>query len=127
MPSLTGNRQSVTIKIDTERQLRFNWSATCRFEEVYGKSVPAALRDDIGPRVITHLAWAGMLHAEPQLQVRMVEKRLQAFLNAGGDITALASDLIKALVSSGVLGKPAEEPTDGEAVQDPPSETEDQN
>lgn len=123
MPSLTGNRQSLTIKIDTERAIRFNWSATCRFEESYGKSIPAALRDDIGPRVITHLAWAGMLHAEPQLAVRMVEKRLQAFLNNGGDITELAGALIKALSESGVLGKPSEDPSE-EGQQNPPEQAE---
>jgi hypothetical protein len=99
------------------RNIRFGWAASCRFEETYGKSIPQAMQvEQIGARLITHLAWAGMLHDEPNLSVRAVEPRIQSFLNSGGDILELAGQLVTALAESGVIGKP--KPPEPETADD---------
>jgi hypothetical protein len=115
MPSIAPTRTSRTIKIDKDRQVRFNWSSCCRFEEVYGKTILEAAPHR-GIRLITHLAWAGMLPEEPNLTLRETERRLQAFLNQDGNINELFEQIVQALVDSGVLGPVrTDEPTTDES------------
>lgn len=131
MPTLSASRPSLSVKIDVERPIRFNWHAACRFEESYGKTVPEAMQQTVGARVITYLAWAGMLHKEPSLTLREAERRIQSFLNQDGDIAILAQELIKALAVSGIMGKiKTDEERDAEAAaggdkspSDPPQES----
>lgn len=105
MPSLVPHKPSVTITIDQPRQVRFNWQAICRFEEVYGMSFLQALVHGGGARLITHLVWAGLLHDEPKLTIAQVERRIQSFVNNDGDIAVLTNEFIAALQESGVLGR----------------------
>jgi hypothetical protein len=106
LPSIGTPKQSRTVTIDRPRQVRFTWSACNRFEETYGKSIPESMSVNIGTRLITHLAWAGLLHAEPALTVRETERRIQVFVDGeDGNIQSLAQELVLALMESGVLGK----------------------
>jgi len=66
----------------------------------------------VGVRFVTFLAWAGMIHAEPQLTIKETQKRIQAFILSKGDINALAEELGKALVESGVIGRSKEKTSD---------------
>lgn len=117
MPVMQTSRPAKTITIDRPRRIRITWSAACEFEEAYGKSVLEAISGTVGARFFTHLAWAGMLHEEPALDIETVKKRIDIFISNGGDINALATDLMGALVSSGIIGKPKEKPE-----EDPPAE-----
>lgn len=107
MPSISASKPARQVKLDKTRPIRFNWSAACRFEEAYGKSIPEAMQANIGVRLMTHLAWSGMLHGEPSLTLRETERRIQAFINQDGNVNDLAQELLLALVDSGVLGKSA--------------------
>lgn len=131
MPTLSASRPALNVKLDVERPIRFNWHAACRFEESYGRTIPESMQQTVGARVITYLAWAGMLHKEPSLTLREAERRIQSYLNQDGDIAVLAQDLIKALAVSGIMGKvKTEEELEAEARKsggeqapvDPPSE-----
>jgi hypothetical protein len=123
MPSLTTAPTATMITIDKPRAIRYTFSAACRFEEKFGSTIPNALQNEVGSRLISHLAWAGMLHSEPTLRVQEVEKRLQAFLTRqDGDINDLAQELLKALVASGVLGKQAQEDQEEEEFAGDPQE-----
>lgn len=115
MPSITSSKPSRQVKLDKVRSLRFNWSAACRFEESYGRSIPEAMQAQVGVRLISHLAWAGMLHDEPGLTMREAERRIQSYINQDGDIAVFSQELIAALIDSGVLGKIKAQPTDAEA------------
>lgn len=123
MPAITASKPSTQIQIDKLRPIRFNWQSGCRFEEAYGRSIARSLNDEAGMRFVTYLAWAGMLHAEPTLQLRDVEKRIQAFINADGDISELAVQLVGALVDSGILGKVRKPKTESSDESDTPTET----
>lgn len=131
MPTLSASRPALNVKLDVERPIRFNWHAACRFEESYGRTIPESMQQTVGARVITYLAWAGMLHKEPSLTLREAERRIQSYLNQDGDIAVLAQELIKALAVSGIMGKvKTEEELEAEAQKsggeqapvDPPSE-----
>lgn len=113
MPSISPNRPAVTIDFDRPRPIRFTWSAICDFEEAYKKSLPKAFTEDVGPRLLTYVSWAGMLHAEPTLTVNQVKGRINRFLENGGDVGVLSTALMTALLESGVLGK-AKAPGDDE-------------
>lgn len=120
MPALTASRPSFSIKIDKVRQVRYTWASACRFEDAFGMPIPNAMMMAVGVRLITHLAWAGMLDYEPALTIKDTEKRLQSFINQGGDISDLAHELVKALSESGVLGKAKaedKEVTEGEGEE----------
>ncbi len=120
-PTMQSPRHARTVTIDRARRIRFTWSAACEFEEAYGKSVLEAINGVVGAKFFTHLAWAGMLHEEPGLDIETVKKRFENFLADGGDINTLATELMGALVESGVIGRPkkkdepAEETPEGEA------------
>lgn len=124
MPSISAAKPAVTITIDRARRVRYTWDAANRFEEAFGKTLPEAMYIPLGStRLITHIVWAGLLHEEPTLQVPDASRRLQTFLNNGGDINALSTAFMKALIESGIMGKAAEnksEEQEGEASQDPP-------
>jgi hypothetical protein len=131
MPTLSASRPALNVKLDVERPIRFNWHAACRFEESYGRTIPESMQQIVGARVITYLAWAGMLHKEPSLTLREAERRIQSYLNQDGDIAVLAQELIKALAVSGIMGKiKTEEELEADAQKsggeqapvDPPSE-----
>jgi hypothetical protein len=131
MPTLSASRPALNVKLDVERPIRFNWHAACRFEESYGRTIPESMQQTVGARVITYLAWAGMLHKEPSLTLREAERRIQSYLNQDGDIAVLAQELIKALAVSGIMGKiKTEEELEADAQKsggeqapvDPPSE-----
>lgn len=106
MPSISPNRPAVTIDFDRPRPIRFTWSSICDFEETYKKSLPKAFTEDVGPRLLTYVSWAGMLHAEPNVTISQVKSRINRYLENGGDIGVLSTNLMKALLESGVLGKP---------------------
>jgi hypothetical protein len=105
VPSISPNRPAVLITFDKPRPVRFSWTAICDFEEAYKKSLPKAFSEDVGPRLLTYVAWVGMRHAEPNLTLDQVKARINRYLENGGDIGQLSTDLVKALVDSGVLGK----------------------
>ena len=110
MPSLVQNKPETIVKIDRERRIRFNWQSANRFEEAFGRTIPQAMGFEAGARLITHLAWAGMLFHEPGLSLKETEKRINAFVLAGGDIADLAMQLAQAMTDSGVIGRPKAEP-----------------
>ncbi len=110
MPALVASKPRVSVVIDKPRDVRFTWSSINRFEESYGRSLMEAMSVNVGVRLVTHLVWAGLLHDEPSLTIREVERRIQAYINLGGDVNSLAEKVTGALVSSGVLGKVKTEP-----------------
>jgi len=40
MPSITANKPAMTIKIDRDRRIRYNWQSAFRFEETFGHTLP---------------------------------------------------------------------------------------
>lgn len=119
MPSISPNRPAVLITFDRPRPIRFSWNAICDFEEAYKKSLPKAFSEDVGPRLLTYVAWVGMRHAEPNLTLEQTKSRINRYLENGGDIGQLSTDLVKALVDSGVLGKPKVQAAAAEDLGDP--------
>jgi len=105
LPAISAARPSTSVTIDKPRELRFTWSAVNRFEEHYGKAIGEALQQNVGARLITHLAWAAQLHRTPGLTIVEVERQLDSFLNQEGDIDDLATKIMSVLIESGVIGK----------------------
>lgn len=113
--------RSVEITLDKPRHLRFTINALEQLEATLG-DMP--LRDVIGQlnragiRVTRQALWAGLRHEDRKLTPDRVGELMDAFFEAGGDLTDLYRAIDEAIMASGVFG--SQKPEGNE--ENPPKE-----
>ena len=113
------------IQLDKPRQLRFDLRAIRDLEAATGKTVGEITRDlrHVGVTAILACLLAGLRHEDKSLTPNLVEKILEAYLDAGGGIRPVLKAIDEALASSGLLKKLADEDAEGNALPEPAATT----
>lgn len=102
----------VPIELDQTRHLFFNIKTIRALDRVMGEIGIARALDllrALNFQTLERVIWAGLLHEEPNLPLQSLSKRIDAYVDAGGDTTALFSAAYKALNGSRVFGPPESE------------------
>jgi hypothetical protein len=100
----------VTIRLgNRDRELRFKVSSMRDFEDAMsGQTLFEALQKR-GHRALVTLLWLGLKHAEEKLTLARTFAVVDQYVEDGGDINDLWDAVGKTLVSSGVIGRQAQE------------------
>jgi hypothetical protein len=99
----------VEIQFDQPRRLYFNLKALRALDRVMGEvgiQKSLELIQALNFTTLERALWAGLLHEEPHLTVANVSKRLERFIDAGGDAGDLFTATYRAINESRVFGKP---------------------
>lgn len=110
MPALPD--ETVAIELDQPRALHFNLRALRALDRAMGEvGIAKALELLRALNFVTleRVIWAGLLHAEPTLQPMVVTKRVEAFIDRGGDASELFRAAYLAVNGSRVFGKPGDQ------------------
>jgi hypothetical protein len=94
------------ITLDQPRELFFNVAVLCNLERVLNGCPTGLMLDhlkQLNLTVLTAALWAGLTHAEPQLELHTVRQRLQTYIDGGGTLDTLFTQLTAALDASGVF------------------------
>lgn len=97
----------VEIVFDQPRRLFFNLKALRSLDRAMGEVGILKVLDLLRAANFTTLErvlWAGFLHDEPKLLIADVTKRLEAFVDAGGNASELFATAYRALDQSKVFG-----------------------
>lgn len=95
--------KSVSVRLDGERHLRFDINALADAEEALGVGLGQALQSRAGIRELRALLWAGLRWEDKKLTLERTGEILQEYVESGGDLTAVAEALTKALAASGLI------------------------
>ena len=101
--------EPVEIHFDQTRRLLFNLKALRALDRVMGEQgiqKSLELIQALNFTTLERALWAGLLHEEPHLTVANVSKRLDKFVDDGGDVSELFTGAYKAITESRVFGKP---------------------
>jgi hypothetical protein len=100
----------VEIQFDQPRRLYFNLKALRALDRVMGEigiQKSLELIHALNFTTLERAMWAGLLHEEPNLTVNIVSKRLEKFVDSGGDVGDLFAAAYRAINESRVFGKPS--------------------
>lgn len=101
--------ETVEIALDQSRRLHFNLRALKALDRVMGEvgiAKSLELLRALNFATLERVIWAGLLHDEPNLQLNLVSKRVETFVDQGGDTTELFRAAYRAVNGSRVFGKP---------------------
>lgn len=104
--------ETVEITLDKPRRLHFNLRALRALDSAMGEVGIAKVLDllrSVNFFALERAIWAGLLHEEPNLQLSLAKKRVETFIEKGGDATVLFRAAAKAVNGSRVFGRPEEE------------------
>jgi len=95
--------RSILVTLDRERHLRFDFNALADLEQALGVSLANLPKDPgaLGLRHVRAFVWAGLRHEDPTLTVAGAGDLLQALVEGGGDLAAMATKLTEALALAG--------------------------
>jgi hypothetical protein len=87
------------IKLDRERELKFNYKALSELSRVAGVNAndPAVFRFPLAPHVVSGFVWAGQLHTTKPLTLAQVEALLPLSFDFNAD---LGVEIINAVVEA---------------------------
>lgn len=95
----------VTIELDKPRRIRFDINALSDAEEALGMGLGAVMQQQVGPRVLRALLWAGLKWEDKGLTLQRTGTLIQQYIENGGTLESLAEKLTEALVASGLVGR----------------------
>lgn len=104
--------ETVEIQFDQPRRLHFNLKALRALDRVMGQvGIAKALEllRALNFETLERVIWAGLLHEEPTLAPNVVVKRLETFVDNGGDASDLFRAAYRAVNGSRVFGKPEDD------------------
>jgi hypothetical protein len=90
----------VEIQFDQSRRLYFDLKALRALDRVMGEvgiQPTLELLRAVNFTTLERALWAGLIHDEPTLTVNLVSKRLESFVEAGGDVGELFALAYKAV------------------------------
>jgi len=109
--------RSVSITLDKERNLLLDFNAIADAGEVAGKEVMEFITgESVSFPGMRALLWAGLKHEDPKLTVRATGDLIQAKLEQGDGIPALAASIWAALIASGI-GKKKDDDEKNESAE----------
>lgn len=96
----------VSVRLDEDRVIKYDFNACAAFEEEVGFGVTEAFSGrQVGFRVIRALVWAGLLGAGDPVSLETTGERIQKRIDAGLDLQGLMDAIMSALEKSELLGK----------------------
>lgn len=109
----------VEIQLDQPRRLFFNMRALRALDRSMGEvGIAKALEliRALNIATLERVIWAGLLHDEPTLTVSLVSKRIDTYIDNGGEAGPLFEAAYRAVNGSGVFNRSTPE---GEAPPEP--------
>lgn len=94
------------------RRFRFNVSAGMRFEDEVGCGINDLIRSGRVTTAVVKGLFYGFTWEDPKLAEHEIRGAVQVFVDGGGDIGELYSQMIDALNDSGTFGRKKEPPPD---------------
>lgn len=94
-----------TVTLDKPRTLKFRITDVVALERDLGYGIDELQRRGQRYVALVSLLYYGLRHEDAALSQTLVEKKLQRFIDQGGDITAIVEQVYGALFDSGVYGK----------------------
>lgn len=109
---------AIPIDFDKPRELKFNLAAIRDMEAALDGKPLAAIIGDItrlGINATVIALWAGLKHEDRTLNVNLVTKMLEAYLQNGGKLRVLSRSLDQALEETGLFKNEDDEDDAGNA------------
>lgn len=97
---------AVQIEFDKPRELKFNIAAVRDLETVLDGKPLAGIINDIGQIGVTAIVaslWAGLKHQDKALNLNLVAKMLDTYLENGGDVRVLTRAVSQAIEDTGLF------------------------
>jgi hypothetical protein len=109
-------RPKVTIMLDRERHLLFDFNAIAEVEEKFGLNMlnPEIWDKPLGPNLVRSMLWAGLIHEDESLTLQQVGRMIRA-ANLAAVMKALA-DAWRQSNPAADEDKPADPPPGDPAV-----------
>ncbi|MBA4547683.1 hypothetical protein H1R82_07345 [Thermoactinomyces intermedius] len=87
-------KQTVTVKLDKQRKLKYTFSAFCELEEALGRPL-TEIKNNFRMKDLRALVWAGLLHENPDLTLEETGRLLDEApsLEDVGDAVAKALEM----------------------------------
>jgi hypothetical protein len=87
------------------RTIKFDYNSICDMEEKANMGIPQIMSENAGFNTLRLLMWSGLKHENRGLTLDMVGLWIQKYLDEGNELEKLYSDVAKALMDSGIMGK----------------------
>lgn len=119
---------TVTIVLDRARRLKFDINALAEADDLLRDGVSASIASgDVRISDVRTLLWAGLKWEDPRLTREGAGELLQSYVEGGGQLRAVTSSIIEALIASKLFSRAEKKTTPAASLSDSESGSAEQN